>query len=621
MSRTFQVTDGTTTISLLSITGIIPPRGGFGGPQLDRANLTADPLSGGEIAESFRLNIIGASHDDAASQIRALVNLLRKGELYWSTGFQTTPVYLVQQATNETNPRYALVKECPELRWVDIFNHPFEIDKYVENFGLTIIREHPWRSGIPGTLPTALTLTKTDGPANGNEMDVGNLRTGLPLSHIYNYDASLTSFSANQVAATGITLWSVSGATPAAGDIVYIGTNSDFGLRHFVIDIATAGVYTADVRIQAYISGAWTDLVAGSGYTIFPLGTPSVLFKSVGRWVISVEPGANWQTVAINGQTIYWIRLLLNSVTGWTTTPVSHGTYVPYAQRKNYIEIPSSGIGGDFPPKLLLRLQAPTGGTTSPAMGTPSKIIMGAKSRGLTNFDSYFGLTGYLPPGWAGGYGTDAAGSYDPSGPPEGFIASVSFATDSTMVARMTLTGTAHLAEWVGRYNVYLLAQQIGGAAGDTQVRLRTMIGGSSDGYPSVSTQTIKLQAHDAGYEVIDLGVVRIPFGEIIASDSLATDLVLQVLAERITGSATLRLAALIMMPVDEWACEIEDPLSNLTTGSSALRGSTALDIDGGILRNRTLKQLISGSTFYPAETWNRDGAPPTIEPAKHAQA
>jgi len=623
MSRTFQVTDGTTTISLLSVTGIIPPRGGFGGIQLDRANLSGDVLAGGDVAENFKLNIIGSSHDNVATQIRALINLLRKAQLYWTTNFQTTPVYLVQQTTNETNARYALVKECYELRFVDVFNHPFEIDKYVENFGLTIVREHPWRSEIPGTLPTAITLTKTDGPADGPEMDVGNARSSLALTYLYNYDASLTAFSANLAGTTGIALWSVSGSTPAAGDILYIGGEDNLrGFRHFVIDVATAGSFTADIRIQAYISGAWTDLAAGSGYTIYPSGAPSDLFKSTVRWVINVEPGANWQTVAINGATVYWIRILLNGVTSWITTPVSHGTYAPYFLKKDYIEIPNTAIGGDLPPKILLRLLSPAGALTDPVVGSPSRILIGAKSRGLTNFQAFLNTTvsSLLPSGWARVYGTDAAAVSDQASPVEGFATAVSFATDSTMVARITLTGTAHLTEWVGRYSVFLIAQQIGGANGDTQVRMRTFIGGSSAGYPSLDSETAPLASHDAGYEIIDLGRLALPFGELTAADSLGTDLIFQLLAERITGSSTLRLAAIVLMPIDEWACTIEDPLSNLDTGSSALRGLTAIDLDGGILRGRTLKYVIAGSTFYPAETWNRDGRPPTVEPAKQTR-
>jgi hypothetical protein len=615
-----EISDGTTTVSFITPSPIVALPDGFGETSLTDDNLNMlDPISGNKVVESYKLSIHGSSQDAAASEARKLAALLRNAARYEVASAQITPVWMKQQGSEETNPRYALIYGAKEMSLPHPADRTFRFLSWLQTMGLTIIREHPWRSAIPGTLPTALTLTKTNGPVDAMEVDVVNNRTNVGLSYVYNYDSSLTTFSANMVAATSITLWSVSGATPAVNDAIYIGTNAFNPPKNFILDIATPGVYSATVKIQAYISGAWTDLIAGSGYSIYPSGTPSTLFQSIARYVINFEGGANWQTVAINGQTIFWIRILLSAVASWTTTPMSHGTYVPYLQKVNYIELPNTAIGGDFPPKMCLRLLNPAGAAADPCLGAPSRVILGAKSRGLTNFNAYLGLSGSFPSGWANAYGTDAAATADPSSP-EGYMAAVSFATDSTMVARITLTGTAHLTEWVGRYSVFLIAQQIGGANGDTQVRIRTFIGGSSAGYPSLDSETVKLASHDAGYEIVDLGRLALPFGELTAADSLGTDVIFQLLAERITGASTLRLASIVLIPIDEWACVIEDPLSNIVSGSSALRGSTAVDLDGGILRGRTLKYVIAGSTFYPAETWNRDGRPPAVEPAKQTR-
>lgn len=620
MARTFNLVDSASvlsSISLINTSGIQGVAGGLGGASLDAEQVYADsPLMGTELVESFDLNVYGSSQDNTASIMQALAKMLRKARQFVTAPWQTAPVYLQAQHATETGARYAQVKGVVSLGLPDTFNLAYEADARLEGVTLDLIREHPWRGTAPGSLPTAQTLVKTDGSVNATTVHVVPVHHTQAITHIYCYDAA-PAWSANLVGTTGFTLWAVSGSTPAAGDIIYFGSNSRVAFN-VVVPIATAGVFTADI-IAEYGSGGgtagWGALTEGTQFTAYPTGGLDELFKSTGEWVLSWQPPADWGLATVNGVSAYWVRLRLNTVSAWTTTPVSHATQTPYTQKKPYFEIGSSGIGGDAPPRLLFRFKAPYGGATTEGMGLTSRILIGAKSRNLTNFVSQLHLHNYgLPANWTRTAGTDTTEVADVRAP-EGYHAAVSFATTVTEAVRMTLVGDDLWDDYAGAYRAILIAEQAGGAAGDTEVKLRVLQGSASAGQPYIDTPTVALQGASEGFEAIDLGIIQIPFGPVVYADSLSADLVFQVFAARPTGSATLKLSRLVLLPVDEWFFMADDPVKDTTSGSSALRGNSILDADFDVLANRTLKYLKDGSNWIPSEIWHRTSAVSRILP------
>jgi len=206
---------------------------------------------------------------------------------------------------------------------------------------------------------------------------------------------------------------------------------------------------------------------------------------------------------------------------------------------------------------------------------------------------------------------------------PGGYKGRCTFATDATLKARATLTGSGKLANYQGKFKILLACQQVGGAAGDCSVRVSIMIGGSTAGYPVAYlpvSSGIALQSHDAGPEWVDLtgdGYINIPFGQVAAADSLASDLVVSVWATRTGGASVLDLHQIVFLPVDEFGLDLTDPRSDTTSGSSALRGNSLLEIDGGIVQNRTSKKLIVGANYIMAETWLRGGNINRLRPGR----
>ena len=614
MTRTLKLVCGAASVDLINLSGIILQR------QVDGPTLSEDNIAGEDraVTEPYRLNLIGTSSDDAATKIQALMNMLRNIPRFRQRK-SYTPVYLQEQITGETNPRYAQVFACYQLDHPISFRTPLELDHVIENFGFTLTREHPWSSVIPGTQPAnPLTLAPNDGPASPTTVHVGNFCDDVAITHLYNYDVSVTTFSANFFNSNTISLWVVSGSTPAAGDIIYIGSTTA-PWHHAVLNLKTAGVFNSDVQLEIWTGAAWVALTQGTQYSIYPsgaAGAASGIFNAIGDWVININPPTGWAANAINGITAYWIRLRLNAVTSWTTSPVTSDTQVPYFLKSNWVEIPAAASAGDAPPIGIIRLSAPLGAGTTPCFAATSLILMGARDRGLTKFVSDLNVGNYgNPADWAVTYGTDSSSAADVNAP-RGKQCAVSFATNATSVVRASLTGTGMLAYWYGAFRVLLACQQIGGAANDTRVKLRICVGTSADSDPKMDTKAVKLQTHDAGYEVVDLGLIKLPFGEIAAADSLAADLIFQVMAERLTGTSTMKIASLILLPVDIWYCQLEDPKTNTSLGSSALRGNSILDLDGGVMAWRCTKFIKVGGNLIPAENWLAKGRALNVEPA-----
>ncbi len=610
MARQRKLIYGATTIDLLNTSGWIPPRAGAGDATLPEGTILGEYE---EIPERHVLNLYQTSTDNLAAKIVELVSVLRAAARHArNPDEQPTPVYLIDQLTGETNPRYALVTGALEITHPELLTIGVELDHHIEKNGVTIVRRHPWISGVPGTLPTAKTLTATDGPASPTRVHVANFRDANAITHVYAYDTSAGTYSANLIAGNA----DLFPAAPAAGDMLLIGS-TDGPFHHAVLNLSQAAAFACGV-VVGYVTAVGppptvTALAAGSQFTLFPNGDQDAIFKSTGDWVVSAKPPNTWAAVTLNSAACWWIAVKLNTFTSFTTQPHQTTGVAIYAQKKNYIDIPASAFAGDMPPTCLMEMATPWGSTTAPGMGAVSKVIAGARSEGLGTFDAALNWGGYdNPTDWALATGTDATQVADPESP-GGYCLSIDFATNSSMVVRGSLTGTGKAASWRGSFRPYITLKQIGGSPGDIRVKLRTCLGSTNDEDPKLDLPQTgsATESADLGYEIRDLApdeVLRIPFGTMSPNDSLAVNLIFQLMAERLAGAATLRVGMLFLQPLYEpWSGQLDDPVTNRTLGVSALRGYSVLHLDGGVLARRCTK--FAGSTSFPAQDW--EGGPP----------
>ena len=624
-ARIAELTWGETAVDLTRVQGpsvFSVSTGGIGklkyAPhQLHRMSSSDDAL----FLERWNIIAKDCTPDELREEIERFEDLLVKAWEYGHTFYQRTPVLLHVRAARETGDRYALVDSSPEIdKDSPLFNRAFD-EAVLSEMGVGVLR-YAWTDTPTGTLPTVEDLSaRADAesapasPVVAVRGAVGNVRHHAvgTLTDVYAFDASLAAFSGNLASTDSYDLFSVAGAVPAASDIHYFGGSRPF----FTVAgyIGTPGVYSWTEVWEYWSGAAWTTLTAGTQYVLYPDATP---FKTEGVWAFSWPGATGWAQTAINGVTRYWVRVRISAFTSHTTTPRNEDQRA-YALQHPHIVLPSSAVQGDAPPRVLLRMRHGLGATTSVAFGLTNRILAGLKTvESDSLFEAFLNLGGLGNRiQWTTVALTDTLTSTDASAP-AGQRMGCDFATDASLVTRIRLTGDGLFQAYAGRYRVFLRAQQIGGANGDIEHAVRVFLDSTSG--PFVQKPAVAMRSHDLGIELIDLipnGYLQLPFDEYqTGSDDFSqADLVIEILSELNTGSAQVFYYDLILLPVHEWVGEWEDPVSDPTTGSSSLRGASLLEEDGGVLLDRTIKQLVSGSQLFPAETWTRRGLPVRLRP------
>lgn len=617
MARTFKLKRGATTIDLLNTASIIGKRGGYGRTEFEEEHFDAATLDERPaIVEMLDLSLMASSHDNLATLQRSLTRILRQALQHRLKPQGFPPVYLEAQARNESNARYALVYGPQRFVHQDLYDHPFELDSELDNTLLQFAREGVWRSGVPGVLPAApITLAPSDGPASPTTVHVSSFREKGDVTHLFNFTAVGSVYSANLYG--GALPYALFPAGTAVNDAVRI-CSTVGPPRHVVINIGTVGDFVGTlVAKYSKADGSWGTCTLGTHVTIYPGSTVSDLWKAAGNWVVNLGAITDWAPYTHNAVNGWWISIEFSAFTSMTTRP-EVATHQPYTQRSPHVEIPSTALKGDVHPFALIRMRSPAGGGADPAFSAIARIMLGARSKGLSEFvdDLDLAADANNPAGWALSYGTDTSGSIQASEAPGGARANCTFATDTSLVMRVRLTGTAKLPSWIGGFRALLLVGQSGGSAGDTEIRLRARLAGTASSDPVMETKSIALKAVDSGLEVVDMGRLRLPFVEQANADVwTGVDLIFDILARRASGASALRFYRLRLIPDDEWFCTLDAPISVGLTGDRALRGLDMLEFDGGILHKRLYKARVSGSAVLPMGDWVRAGPFPRFEP------
>jgi hypothetical protein len=623
MTRQFDIISPTKTISLIDTgdEGIIAERGGFGQVKLfphqfDEGRDIDDLL----VVERWKLNIRAYTHNEIASRSRDLMEVLREAWKYHQNPRDTQPVYIRQQTTDESNPRYALVYKSPDVSNPDFFSPPFDPGNLIEGSAVSVAR-FAWEDGVPGDIPaTALVLdTAPDGgPASPLIVPISNTEDGVgALTHVYRDDGGV--FSSNLVATSAHDYFP---AAPAVTDAYYIGSTNE-PMTSVVLNVGTIFAGTALVGVWEYYNGAWVTLPVGTN--LMASRSPD-WFNYLGEHILGLHM-EDWTQTTINTVNAWWIRYRLTTVTAVSTVP-ANSSFIPYVCGHNYISIPSAGIRGDISPQILMSIVAPWSAiTANPDLATINKIIVGAKSRNLDNFVSVINLNDVAVGGWTHTNGTDAAivDTGDSEGSKNRYT-NVTFAGTESLDMRLRMTLAAPgIKYYQGEYKMFLRCQQIGGAVGDCTVGVKTRLWANTDLFPQVGSGYKALRAIDAGPEIVDLGTIQIPFapqaGDLNDSTFLNGPLYFEVEASVVSGSAgVLRLYDIILIPIDEWTAEYVDPLDDLTYGSSALRRFGGLLDDSGIIYNGTWRWQNNSGLYYPwgiRERWIRGGKPPMLDPVR----
>ncbi|MCK5564532.1 MAG: hypothetical protein KAJ07_04745 [Planctomycetes bacterium] len=420
---------------------------------------------------------------------------------------------------------------------------------------------------------------------NTSIVPVSNYNQQTQITHVYNYDDSLTAFSENIVGQWDATLFEVAGSTPAANDALYIGSDEGVFFTAAII-AAFAGVRNAALVTQYWDGGAWVTITA---YSDIVIGTGVIGFSN---------PDNDWAQKVENGVNAYWLRIFLSSVTSWTSSPILARNI--YSPQGTYIDIDQDAIGGDESPDSLLLLH-----TVKTTPNLVAWVIMGLKTRGLDNFNSTINLGGSNPTGWSEVElvdTTQVASGESPSGQ----VARCTFATDQDMVSRMTMIlNAATIADYEGAYRIYLRVKQTAGNAGDVALRIKMISGEVSTG------NAVFVREVNEGIELLDMGRFEILPQKLVSGEVAAISQLIDIQASSDNGTTpNIDIYSMELIPVDEWS------FAARTTGDTPIGDLNSIQIDSGILRRgvmRAVSESAAGGAGSSVAFWDGEGNLPSL--------
>lgn len=610
MPRTIKIVWSGTDIDLLDTSGFIAQRGGFGKTRFrtrmdieegafganSRLRSTRVPL----ITERYRLNLLGASHNDAATTMQALHQALLEAERFYTTQWQTQAVYLEVQTTNETSIRYARIYGSPQLVTPDFFDQPFESSNEIENVEVQITREPYWRGTAPSVLPAGIALTGVQAGTAITDVEqfVQLAFNDWAINSIFVDDGGV--FGSNLRGATDFDLLPT---VPAVGDAVYFG-EANVPWHTLMFNLSTLAVDVTGVW-EIWTGAAWSssvETVDGADGTNDFKGFAS----QVGKYAMYLGDTGNWAKTTVNTRNEYWLRFRVTAVGASPAPPHQASTDEVDMGNKNYVEIPATAIDGDADALMRMWISKKVDSAVGAAANAYGQIIVGMKTRHLGNDHGYLPLglasTG-MPTGVTGSAGTDTA-TFTNGNFTRRTIARCTFTSVQTVLPRWTLSFPDAQAEnWRGSWQVYFLGYQTLGAAKDVEVELGWSVSGLDTIFNGlVPMQRVETDADDEMAEVINLGRIDIP--PVVETRSLAaggvpslTGISLAVRALSNGGSTpNLHMCALVMIPIDELALHITRPDVAQGTDVYALTPDRGVILDGGIV-GEGVDLLAFGST------------------------
>jgi len=427
-----------------------------------------------------------------------------------------------------------------------------------------------WRA--PDDITFGRSATCTD------EVYVANKHNVAQLTHVYSYQAIGANWGANAIGSGGAyDLW----PNPVAdGDICYFGIDTtipDSGpFCSLVFDISQACVYSGNADADwEYWNGAWVALTVEDNTTDnahYWLATYP--FEKTGVGSVHWEQPSDWATTTVNGVTGYWVRIK-------ASIPVPPGDAIAPqpihdgAARDIYtivtprVEIDDAQVAGDIPALLQVKIcaQSESRGLSAPHIdGFVSRIMMGLRSKHRSP-NGYF--TPYLncsdneqhPAGalydWTILGGTSSVIA-DPNAPTGRVTQYSPLGIEAMAPEGYALISGAAIAEYVGEYHCFMRYKVSAGANGDMRARLRISMGLYAA--ETVTTETKDLVV-ESNYTAIDFGRIIIPPGGIPSTESFYELAIFVDMENTVAAARTALIYDIILLPVDEWFGDIQQPV------------------------------------------------------------
>lgn len=612
------ITDGTLRFSLITrpwqLVGWTPQRADLKGGGVRRGSPLSDgtrlvDFSYANVIDTFTLKAMHGEQDGTIRTRQELDRLLEKGRRYWVDDWATEPVWIEARGSDETNTRYATIKDWRMPMDDNPYAQPFfPLQQEAVMEGLVLTLEHDfWQANEPGTGTDTEISAQQDYNAvtygraatTDEEVYVANRHNEANVTHIFTWTSPAGPFGGNLIGAgLPFDIFNGGAGGPANGDITYFGINTalaDSGpFSSLVFDILTAATYGAgDSVAWEYWNGAWVALTPLVDNTSSNECDEDESFENTGVNSIHWEQPSDWAAVAVNAITGYWVRLVVTEATGITRAQQQNRDI--YSVVWPEVSIDGAIVLGDIPALLNFKAEGMSECTAlSNTGGYINRIMVGVRSasrdaaaspfRAFLNFADEQNPT--LVTATADGGAAFANNLEAPSGrclawAPAGIAAMAER-------AHITFANTAG-ATYAGSFHAFLRYQVTSGSDGD--IRLFTHLE-TDAGKETTQTDVVDLLAGTA-WNVVPLGLLHLPALPIIQPGLIRNWAFYVSMQNTVAAARTINLFDLILMPADEWLGDFQENITPSSNTGFPLSTHYYLDVDPISLPKRLTSWVI----------------------------
>lgn len=398
-----------------------------------------------------------------------------------------------------------------------------------------------------------------------NEVYITNHNRNAQLTHVFYYDASVPSYSANLLGAA--LPYALFPAVPAVGDICYFGMDTslfrDVSASTMPISlifdlVAQTGI--TGIVWEAYNGAAWV-AVNVTDYTNAGGLMSGVAFDTAGVNSVAKAIDSGITSGDVNGSSCAWLRARITGVGGAPTPPIQQNRDV-YVASNAFVDFGQDSIAGDISAISKIKIidvgdRDGSGGSVPNLYQT--RCICGLRSvdRGPDFVNMLFAAGKQNPGGIVVTYGalTSSISSYlSLSGSAAHYLNNVA---PTSLADRAIITLNSSLYEqFAGRYRVFLRNVTLWNetaAATTYSIRLRaSSLSGGESQYSD--TQYVSVNAATTVSNLTyDLGIIVIP-KFIVPGDQ--AQIAVQVADNYAAGAGNVHcyIDTIALVPVDEWA-------------------------------------------------------------------
>ena len=392
----------------------------------------------------------------------------------------------------------------------------------------------------------------TLGPATGAPVYVANKRTAANLTHLKVYDASATTYTTTTADAfSGAYLFP---ATPAVDDMAYIGVQSSVanaGPFHNLILALSVLNQSIEYTIQYYDGSDWVDM-------FYQDNTGGLRSSGAIAWGGLTD----WEPVAVDGVTAYWVRFLIDAVGSAVQRPQLSSLY---SATQPYIEVPAPA--GDIDALAQLELIPQTAGDLGLAING-AVVAVRTLSRG-EDFTPFFVMAeSQNAPGITVSAGSQTAFVADVVGAAAGQLLRYTPTTANAWATVATAT-IANADSYRGDFQLYARLKFTGDA--DT-VQARGVV----DAQTGESAYLDPWTTLESGYaQLVHLGPFHINDRRQFNEASGSFNVSLQLRTSAADAAQAVDIFELILMPADEWIGNFTDPRNETAAASLVIDSAT----------------------------------------------